>query len=237
MWETEAKDVGVKRARRILLPAIEYAGSSYAVVESVLGFVRDIVKAIYLAGIQLYTRLVCVEREIPSSIRLRARLDVVPRTPGRERHRLSLGKHSLIETYCVVCTWHGDVILEEGASVGIGSIVVGPVQIGENAACAQNCFISGQSHLYEDISKNFRRQGFQIAPVIIQKDAWIGSNCVILPGVKIGNNSVIGAGSVVVSNIPPYSVAVGNPAKVIKKYDFETEQWVRVRESATNAGF
>ena len=227
----------MNRARRIFLPAIDYARSSYVVVESILGFVRDVVKAVYLAGIQVYTRLICVERGIPSSISLRARLDVVPRTAGRERHRLSLGKHSLIETQCVVCTWHGDVILKEGASVGIGSIVVGPVQMGENSACAQNCFISGQSHRYEDISKNFRRQGFQITPVIVQKDVWICSNCVILPGVKIGNNSVIGAGSVVVSDIPPYTVAVGNPAKVIKKYDFKAEQWVRVRESATNVRF
>jgi len=227
MWETETKGSGVRRAVRIFLPAIHLASNSYALVESVLGFARDIVKAVYLAGIQLYTRLVCIEREFPSSIRLRARLDVVPRTAGRERHRLSLGKHSLIETHCVVCTWHGDVILKEGASVGIGSVVVGPVQIGENSAVAQNCFISGQSHCYEDVSKSFRRQGFQVTPVIIQKDVWICSNCVIIPGVKIGNNSVIGAGSVVVDNIPAYSVAVGNPAKVIKKYDFKTEKWVR----------
>ena len=227
----------MKTVRRIFLPAVDHADISYGVVKSVLGSVRDVVKTVYLATIQVYTRLVCVEREIPSSISLGARLDLVPRTAGRERHRLSVGKYSLIETRCVVCTWHGDVILKEGASVGISTIVVGPVHIGENSACAQNCFISGQSHRYEDISKNFRRQGFQIRPVVIQKDVWIGSNCVILPGVKIGNNSIIGAGSVVASNIPPYRVAVGNPAKVIKKYDFKAEQWVRVRESATNVRF
>jgi acetyltransferase-like isoleucine patch superfamily enzyme len=228
MWGTETKNGGIGRARRIFLPAIHLAGSSYAAVESVLGFARDIVKAVYLAVIQLYARLVCVEREFPSSIRFRARLDVVPLAAGLERHRLAVGKHALIETHSVVCTWHGDVILKEGASVGIGSVVVGPVEIGENSAVAQNCFISGQSHNYEDVSMNFRAQGFEITPVVIQKDVWICSNCVILPGVKIGNNSVIGAGSVVVRDLPPYSVAVGNPARVIKKYDFKTEQWVRV---------
>ncbi|MHC4627566.1 MAG: acyltransferase [Planctomycetota bacterium] len=228
MWEAETKGGAIKRARRIFLPAVHVASNSFAVVETVLGFARDIVKAVYLAGIQLYVRLVCVEREFPSSIRLRARLDVVPLTAGCERHRLSVGRHALIEIHSVICTWHGDVIVKEGASVGIGSVVVGPVQIGENSAVAQHCFISGQSHCYEDVSQNFRTQGFQIAPVVIQKDAWIGSNCVILPGVKIGNNSVIGAGSVVVRDIPPYRVAVGNPAKVIKKFDFDTEKWVRV---------
>lgn len=227
----------MKTVRRIYLPAVDHVDSSYGAVKSILGFVRDVAKAFYLAGIQFYTRLICVEREIPSSIRLRARLDVVPREASHERHRLSLEKHSLIETACVVCTWHGDVILKKGASIGIGSVVIGPIQMGENSACAQHCFISGQSHHYEDISKNFRMQGFETSQVIIQNDVWIGSNCVILCGVKIGNNSVIGAGSVVVSNIPPYSVAVGNPAKVIKKYDFKTEQWVRVRESAANVIF
>ncbi len=227
----------MKTVRRILLPAVDHADSSHAVVKPVIGCVRDIVKTVYLAAIQVYTRFVCVEREMSSSISLRARLDVVPREASHERHRLSLEKHSYIETACVVCTWHGDVILKDSASIGIGSIVIGPVQMGENSACAQHCFISGQSHHYEDISKNFRAQGFETSQVIIQNDVWIGSNCVILCGAKIGNNSVIGAGSVVTGNIPPYSVAVGNPAKVIKKYDFKTEQWVRVRESATNVRF
>ena len=216
--------------RRIFLPAIHYASSSYGVVESVAGLVRDLVKAMYLAAIQVYTRLFCLERAIPSSISLRARLDVVPRATGHERHQLSLGKHSLIETSSVVCTWHGNVTLKDGAIIGIGSVVIGPVQIGENAACSQHCFIGGQSHHYEDISKNFLRQGVETKEVVIQHDVWIGSNSVILCGVKIGNNSVIGGGSVVTEDIPAYSVAVGNPARVIKKYDFKTSQWVRVSE-------
>jgi len=153
---------------------------------------------------------------------------VVPRAATHERHRFSLGKHSLIEESCVVCTWHGDVILKDGASIGIGSVVIGPVQMGENSGCSQHCFISGQSHHYEDITRNFRRQGFETEEVIIQHDVWIGSNSVVLCGVKIGNNSVIGGGSVVAEDVPPYSVAVGHPAKVIRRYDFETGRWTRV---------
>ncbi|MHC4121448.1 MAG: acyltransferase [Planctomycetota bacterium] len=221
----------MKTVRRIFLPAIDYTNSVYAVVRSVVGLVRDVAKAVYLAAIQIYTRLFCVERDVPSSISLRARLDVVPRAASHERHRLILGKNALIEASSVVCTWHGDVTVKDGAIVGIGSVVIGPVQLGENAACSQHCFIGGQSHRYEDISKNFLRQGFETKEVVIQHDVWIGSNAVVLCGVKIGHNSVIGGGSVVTEDIPPYCVAVGNPARVIKRYDFQTKRWIRVRES------
>ena len=218
----------MKTVQHITYPICGHEGGIRAVVKSVLGLTRDIVKSIYLGIIQVLTRLAYIEREFPSSISLRARLDVIPRDPHHERHRLSLGKNTLIETLCVVCTWHGDVILKDGASIGIGSIVIGPVLIGEGSVCSQNCFISGQSHHYEDVSKNFLRQGVETEQVVIGKNVWIGANSVILPGVKIGNNSVIGAGSAVIKDVPPYSVAVGNPAKIIKQYDFQTKQWKRV---------
>ncbi|MFH1716903.1 MAG: acyltransferase [Planctomycetota bacterium] len=192
------------------------------------GLIRDAVKTLYLGGIQIWTRLFYLERGSASAISLWARLDVIPRAPHHERHRLKLGRKSLIETSAVVCTWHGDVILDDGASVGIGSIVIGPVRLGENSACSQYCAISGQSHCYEDVSVNFLRQGFKIDPVVIGRNVWIGSNTVILPGVKIGDNSVIGAGSTVVKDIPPYTVAVGKPAKIIKQYDSQAGQWLRV---------
>jgi acetyltransferase-like isoleucine patch superfamily enzyme len=60
------------------------------------------------------------------------------------------------------------------------------------------------------------KQYVKIAPVTIEEYAFIGLNCTILPGVTIGKASVIGAGSVLINTIPPYSIAVGSPAKVIK---------------------
>ncbi len=195
---------------------------------ALLGVLRDIVKAVYLGLIQVWTRLAYVEREFPSSVSLWARLDVMPRASHHELHRLSLGKSSLIEASCVVCTWNGDVVLEDGACIGIGSIVVGPALVGEKSVCGQNCFISGQSHCYEDVSRNVLAQGFRTEQVVIGKNVWIGSNAAILPGVKIGDHSVIGAGSTVVDDVPAFCVAVGNPARVIKQYDREAQKWVRV---------
>jgi len=64
--------------------------------------------------------------------------------------------------------------------------------------------------------------------ISIADDVWIGANCVVTAGVTIGKHAVIGAGSVVTKDIPPFSVAVGNPARVIKKYNSETNSWEKV---------
>ena len=222
----------MKVSERIIYPAFNYIegiyAGTYTIAQSVLGLIRDTLKTIYLGLLQALTRLFYVERQFPSSISLSARLDVIPRSPYHQRHRLYLARKSLIEDSCAVCTWHGDIILKEGASIGIGSIVIGPVTIGENSTSGQNCFIGGQSHTFQDVSKAFLRQGEEIKQVVIGKNVWVGSNAVILLGVKIGDNSVIGAGSTVVEDVPPYSVAVGNPARIVKRYNFETKQWERV---------
>ena len=65
-------------------------------------------------------------------------------------------------------------------------------------------------------------------PVIIHDDVWIGEMVSILPGVEIGKGSIIGANSVVTKYIPDYSIAAGNPAKVIKQYNFNTKRWEKI---------
>ena len=65
-------------------------------------------------------------------------------------------------------------------------------------------------------------------PIEIESNVWIGGGCILLPGVTIGKNSVIGAGSVVTKDLPDACVAVGNPARVIKLYNVQTKRWERV---------
>jgi acetyltransferase-like isoleucine patch superfamily enzyme len=198
------------------------------IIFALLGLFRDLIKELYLFVIQVCTRIFFVKREYPSSISINCQLDVIPRHKGLELHKLVLGKNARIEKWCVVNTWHGDVIFEQGARAGIGSIVIGPVRLGKNSVCAQHCFVTGQSHLYKDINQDLLSQDYKINEVVFGDNVWVGSNCVILPGVVIGDNSIIGAGSVVTKSIPSFSVAVGNPAKVIMQYNKETGQWLRV---------
>jgi acetyltransferase-like isoleucine patch superfamily enzyme len=94
------------------------------------------------------------------------------------------------------------------------------VIIGKRCLIAGNCQIMDNNA--HDLSfpnvENRRRTTGTISPVVIEDDVWLGANTVVLPGVRIGRGSVIGANSVVSSNIPPMVVARGNPAEVVLDY-------------------
>lgn len=95
------------------------------------------------------------------------------------------------------------------------------IEIGNGCLLGRDTFITDNSH-GENISINelnispHERNIFSKGTVIIGDNVWTGKNVCIMPNVKIGNGAIIGANSVVTHNIPPYSVAVGSPAKVIK---------------------
>ncbi len=98
---------------------------------------------------------------------------------------------------------HNLVILDEAS-----------VTFGDNVFIAPNCGFYTAGHPLEASERN---KGLEYArPITVGDNVWIGANVCVVPGVRIGGNCVIGAGSVVVKDIPPYSVAVGNPCKVIK---------------------
>lgn len=156
-----------------------------------------------------------------SVIRRRTRMDVVP------FNRFELGDYSTIEDFCTINNGVGDVIIGNETRIGMGNVVIGPVTIGNNVIFAQNIVVSGLNHSYENLSSPISKQKVTTARITVEDECWIGANAVLTAGVKVGKHSVIAAGAVVTKDIPPYSVAVGNPARVIKKYDFDKKQWVR----------
>lgn len=106
----------------------------------------------------------------------------------------------------------------------------GLVKIGSNVTCAGNTFITSENHGLNPLTLSFNDNELQSTNVIIEDGVWIGEKVIILPGVTIGKKSVIGAGSVVTKNIPAYSIAVGNPARVIKKWNFEKNKYEKIGE-------
>lgn len=111
----------------------------------------------------------------------------------------------------------------------------GYVRIGEYVAMGPNCFIADFNHAYEDILRPVKLQGNTFIPrkdgspnVEIGDGSWLGTHVAIAGNVRIGKHCVIGANSVVTKDIPDYSVAVGIPAKVIKRYNLKTKSWKKI---------
>ncbi|MDZ4847066.1 MAG: acyltransferase [Chitinophagales bacterium] len=157
-----------------------------------------------------------------SLIRRRTRMDVLP------FKNFSLGDDSTIEDFATVNNGVGDVIIGNRSRIGLSCVVIGPVTIGNDVMLAQNIVVSGLNHPYEDVTLPISVQKVTTKPIIIEDESWIGANAVITAGVTIGKHSVIAAGSVVTKDVPPYAIAVGNPARVIKRYNFDTKTWEKI---------
>jgi len=107
--------------------------------------------------------------------------------------------------------------ISDNSGIGINAKLYGEIVIGKNVMMGPDCVIYTRNHEFSDISIPMNEQGFHEAEiVIIGDDVWIGGQVIILPGVKIGNHSVIGAGAVVTKNVPEYAIVGGNPAKIIR---------------------
>lgn len=113
----------------------------------------------------------------------------------------------------------------------------GTIVIGNDVLIAPDVFISDHNHgMNPETAGGYSPQDIVIKDVIIGEGVWLGQRVCVLPGVTIGAHSIIGAGGIVTRDIPPYSIAVGNPAKVIKKWDFERKYWETV-QSSSEGGF
>jgi acetyltransferase-like isoleucine patch superfamily enzyme len=90
------------------------------------------------------------------------------------------------------------------------------IKVGNYVLIASNVVIRNADHGFSDITIPIRQQLHTGGDIIIEDDVWLASNVIVLPGVRIGTGSVIGAAAVVTKDIPPYSIAVGIPARIVK---------------------
>lgn len=105
---------------------------------------------------------------------------------------------------------------------------INSIEIGNNVLFAGYVHITDHSHGYEDINKPITGQPLiSKGPVVIEDDCWLGFGCEILSGVHIGRHSIVAARAVVTKDVPPYSIVAGNPARIVKKYNFENKKWER----------
>lgn len=110
------------------------------------------------------------------------------------------------------------ISLGDHSGIGINAKIKGKCTIGSYVMMGPDCTIYTCNHNFSDLSKPMMEQGYgEEKEVVIGDDVWIGGNVTILPGVKIGSHSIIGACSVVTKDVPEYAIVAGNPAQV-KKY-------------------
>ncbi len=112
--------------------------------------------------------------------------------------------------------------------IGLSNAIIGPVIIGDKVILAQHVVVSGLNHAYQDVRTAIKDQPIEKKMIVIGDGSWLGANVVVTAGVTIGKHCVVAAGSIVTRNIPDHSVAVGNPARVVKTYDSDRDAWVKV---------
>jgi acetyltransferase-like isoleucine patch superfamily enzyme len=139
------------------------------------------------------------------------------RANTEQRPGISLGKNVWIQDSVIINANRGDVSLGDRSWLGPFCLVYGNggVHIGSNVLVAAHTTINTVSHSAKRCDIPVNDQPVLTDPVTIEDDVWIGLNAVVLQGVTIGQGSIVGAGAVVNKSLPPWSIAVGVPAKVI----------------------
>lgn len=139
-----------------------------------------------------------------------------------------IGSNNVFSDYSIVNAHGGSI--EIGNDNFIGERVQiqgkGRVKIGDRCMFSANVFISSSNHDCSDpFSKTYLIHEIK-NPVLIGNSVWIGANSVVTAGVRLGNFSIVAAGSVVTKDVDDYTIVAGVPAKLIKRFDFSINQWV-----------
>lgn len=151
----------------------------------------------------------------------------------RIKRNTSINLHPKDKRSKEILLFIGDnVIISESCFISACNRLV----IEENVGISPNVMIIDNSRKPGDISRPSKEQKVESGYVHIGADSWIAYGACVLPNVTIGKHCIIGALSVVNKDIPPYSVAVGSPAKVVKQFDLERRIWVKVSKGETPEG-
>jgi len=144
--------------------------------------------------------------------------------PALREGRLEIGPQVLFEPgVWITAPGQARIRIGGGSFLNLGVMVASMelVEIGEHCMLANHCFVSDSGHRFDDPNLPVPWQGFTSkGPTRIGDNVWCGAGVVVTSGVTIGERCVIGANSVVTSDIPAYSVAAGVPARVLRKIEY-----------------
>ncbi|GAX37007.1 acyltransferase [Nodularia sp. NIES-3585] len=138
---------------------------------------------------------------------------------GHPNNKIYLGNGVALERYVDIgCLEDTCISIDDETFIAPNVCIAGPgnIKIGKHCMIASHSGIYANNHKFADPTQPIKYQGITRKGIVIEDDCWLGHGVTVLDGVTIGKGSVIGAGSVVNKDIPPYSVAVGAPIRVIK---------------------
>ena len=138
--------------------------------------------------------------------------------------RLEIGAGTLLEpNVWITAPGEARVRIGEGTFINMGVMIASTalVEIGDHCMLANGCFVTDGNHRFDDPARPVTWQGFTTkGPTRLGDNVWCGANVVVTSGVTIGERSVIGANSVVTNDVPPFSIAAGAPAKVLRAVEY-----------------
>ena len=155
------------------------------------------------------------------------------------KENIGIGENTWLDEGCEIIAYNSHLNQNLYANLCIGDNVrvhkrcritcAGEIVIEDDVLLAPEVFITDHNHgMNPEYTGGYSPQPLQVKSVRIEKGVWLGQRVTILPGVTVGKHSIIGANSVVTRSVPEYCIAVGNPAKVIKRWNFETKKWEKV---------
>jgi maltose O-acetyltransferase len=116
--------------------------------------------------------------------------------------------------------WFGSgrgISVGDRSGLGLDCLVMGPLTLGQDVMVGPRCMFISQAHNTGDVSLPMTDQGMaEDRPIVVEDDVWFGAAVIVLPGVRVGHGSVIGAGSIITKDVPPFACVAGSPARVVK---------------------
>lgn len=177
------------------------------------------------SNLQKYSKYICnIYSTIKSHFKkflankLRKNCYIHPTAQLDKKNLINVGGNAEIKDYVIIRTHSNPVTIGEYTQINPFTVIYGGsgVQIGKNVMIAPHCMLAAGNHDFKQTDKPIRFAGnLSKGPIIIEDNVWIGANCTITDGVKVGRDAVVGANSVVTKDVEPYSIVGGVPARVL----------------------
>ena len=135
------------------------------------------------------------------------------------RNHIHFGRNSSVHEYTIIKSKGGDIYIGENTFISsfVNISAVGNIHIGKNVMLANGCRIETGTHGFGNLDHPIKEQPVESRGINIGDDCWLGAGVKVMDNVTVGQGSIVGAGSVVTRDVPPYSIVAGVPARLIKK--------------------